>query len=101
QQYEGWPVTIDQMDNYGREAIAYLPEINVSGMEDPVVQVIYERTGEIAYTLRIDGSQFKPKVFKDGKYTVKVGEQPDNMKTYTGLDAQEDEEQEQVLNVEF
>ncbi len=101
QQYEGWPVTIDQMDNYGREAIAYLPEINVSGMEDPVVQVIYERTGEIAYTLRIDGTQFKPKVFKDGKYTVKVGEQPDNMKTYTGLDAQEDEEQEHVLNVAF
>ena len=101
EQYKGWPVTIDQMDNYGREAIAWLPEIRVSGMEDPVVQVIYEPTGKIAYTLRIEGNQFQPKVFKDGKYTVKVGEQPDNMKTYKGLNAQEDEENEEVLEVKF
>lgn len=101
EQYKGWPVTIDQRDNYGREAMAYLPEIQVTGMEDPVVQVIYEPTGKVAYTIRIEGNQFQPKVFKDGKYTVKVGEQPDNMKTYEGLDAQEDEEQEKVLNVEF
>ncbi len=101
EQYEGWPVTIDQMDNYGREAIAYLPEIKVSGMENPVVQVIYEPTGEIVYTLRIQGSQFQPKVFKDGTYTVKIGEQPDNLKTYSGLVAQEEEKNEEVLNVRF
>lgn len=101
EQYEGWPVTIDQMDNYGRSAIAYLPEIRVSGMENPVVQVIYEPNGEVVYTVRIKGNQIQPKVFKDGKYTVNIGEQPHNMKTYTGLEAQEDEKNEKVLNVVF
>jgi hypothetical protein len=115
EQYEGWPVTIHQMDNYGRKAMAYLPEIQVSGMENPVVQVISESTGEIVYTVRIQGSRFRPKVFKDGTYTVKVGEHPDNMKIYTGLVAKEDQksqenqksqgqegnEDEEVLHIEF
>ena len=46
----------------------------MSGMEDPVVQVIYESNREIIYTLRIMGTTFRPKVFKDGLYTLKVGE---------------------------
>jgi hypothetical protein len=73
-------------------------------MENPVVQVIYESTGEIVYTVRIQGNRFRPKVFKDGTYTVKIGDQPDNMKIYTGLVAQEEEEEEEeeeVLQVEF
>lgn len=100
-QYVGWPITIDQLDNYDREAIAYLPEIRVSGMIDPVVQVIYEPDMELVYSLRIKGQQFKPKVFKDGKYTVKIGEQPGNMKTFSGLDAQEEMTEEAILYVEF
>ncbi|MCK4965639.1 twin-arginine translocation pathway signal protein, partial [bacterium] len=77
--YNGWPITINQMDNYGRKAAAFLPEIKVSGMSDPVIQVIDESSGEIVYTIRIEGTSFKPKVFKDGLYTVKVGE-PDTEK---------------------
>lgn len=100
-QYKGWPVTIDQMDNYGRKAIAYLPEFRITGMVHPVMQVIYEPTGEITYTLRIKGNRFQPKVFKDGLYTVKIGEQPDSMKVYTGLDAQEKTENNEVIEVEF
>jgi len=79
EQYAGWPQTIKQQDNYGRKAVAYLPTIKVSGMTDPVVQVIDEANGEIVYTLRIKGSSFRPKVFKNGTYTVKVGE-PDTRK---------------------
>ena len=101
EQYKGWPVTIGQMDNYGRQAIAHLPEIQVSGMEDPVVKVIYEPTGEIAYTLRIKGDRFQPKVFKDGTYTICIGEQPDQMQIYSGLEAQESEENQEVLKVIF
>ncbi len=101
EQYEGWPITINQMDNYGREAIAYLPEIKVSGMENPVVQVIYEPTEEIVYTVRFQGSQFQPKVFKEGTYTVKIGEQPNNLKTFYGINAQEDEKIDKVLNIDF
>ncbi len=73
-QYLGWPKTIHIEDNYGRKAVAYLPTINISGMTDPVVQVIDEQNGETVYTLRIKGTSFRPKVFKAGTYTVKVGE---------------------------
>jgi hypothetical protein len=72
--YPGWPVTISQADNYGRKAAAWLPVIKVSGMTDPVVQVIDEQNNEIVYTLRINGTSFRPKVFRAGTYTVKVGE---------------------------
>ena len=44
-------------------------------MTDPVVQVIDEANGEIVYTVRIKGTSFRPKVFKTGTYTIKVGEQ--------------------------
>ena len=73
-QYTGWPVTIDQQDNYGRRAAAYLPTIEVTGRADPVVQVIDQSTGQTVYTLRICGKSFRPRVFKVGTYTVKVGE---------------------------
>jgi phosphodiesterase/alkaline phosphatase D-like protein len=74
QPYPGWPITINQTDNYNRKAIAYLSEIEVIGMNDPVVQVIDELNGEIIYTLRIKGASFRPKVFKNGIYKIKVGE---------------------------
>jgi hypothetical protein len=74
-QYPGWPRTIKQQDNYGRKAVAYLPTIKVNGMTNPVVQVIDEADGEIVYTIRIEGTSLRPKVFKAGKYTIKVGEQ--------------------------
>jgi len=73
-QYPGWPITIKQADNYGRKAVAYLPTIKVTGESCPVVQVIDEENDEIVYTLRINGTSFQPKVFKEGTYTLKIGE---------------------------
>ena len=72
--YPGWPRTIDQLDNYARRPMGYLPTIRVSGMTNPVVQVIDEDTDEIVYTLRINGREFRPKIFKRTQYTIKVGE---------------------------
>jgi len=72
-QYPGWPLTIGQFDNYGRKAAAYLPTLKIAGQADPVVQVINEAGGEVVYTLRISGTSYRPKVFKSGTYTVKVG----------------------------
>jgi hypothetical protein len=71
-QYEGWPVTISQMDNYGRKALGYLTSLTVTGAIDPVVQVINENTDDVVYTIRIKGTDFQPHVFEDGVYTVKV-----------------------------
>jgi phosphodiesterase/alkaline phosphatase D-like protein len=73
-QYPGWPITIDQQDNYSRKAAAWLPKISVTGQTNPVIQVIDEASKEIVYTLRINGSTFSPKVFKKGSYTIRVGE---------------------------
>jgi hypothetical protein len=86
-QYEGWPRTIPMESNYGREAAGWLPEINVRGMDNPVVQVVDERGDEILYTLRIRGTSFRPKVFDlEGTYTVVVGEQePERLKSLSGL----------------
>jgi hypothetical protein len=85
-QFPGWPVMVNQADNYAREAVAYLPTLTITGQTDPVVQVIEESTGEIVYTLRINGTSFQPKVFAEGKYTVRIGE-GDGVKTVTGIDA--------------
>jgi len=85
-QYPGWPRTIRQQDNYGRKPVAYLPTIQVSGMANPVVQVIDESSGEIIYTIRINATSYRPGVFKDGTYTVKVGAiGTAKTKTLTGL----------------
>ena len=85
-QFPGWPKTINLRDNYGRKAHAHLPAIEVTGMNNPVVQVIDESDGSVVYTLRITGTSFRPKVFKDGTYTVKVGEPGENkVKTFKGI----------------
>ncbi|MFQ6035234.1 MAG: hypothetical protein ACE5NM_05225 [Sedimentisphaerales bacterium] len=87
-QYPGWPRTIDQLDNYGRKAVAYLPTIKVTGMTNPVVQIIDQTSGEIVYTLRLKGRAFRPKVFKNGRYTIKVGEpKTGEMKTLNNVES--------------
>ena len=60
-QYPGWPLTIDQIDNYGREAKAYLPTLVVRGQHDPVVKVIDESDGRWVYALRIKVRNFVPR----------------------------------------
>ncbi|TWU30574.1 alkaline phosphatase D family protein [Novipirellula artificiosorum] len=95
-QYEGWPITIDQWENDGRKAIAWLPEINVTGKQNPIVQVVEERTNEVLYTRRIQGTQYRPKVFAEGSYTLRVGEQPDEMKSLTGLTASSDQDERKI-----
>jgi hypothetical protein len=79
-QYAGWPITIRTEDNDGREVYGYLPEL-VFDMTDPVVQVVEESSNEILYTIRIQGNTFLPKVYANGKYTVKAGkDRPDGFK---------------------
>ena len=72
-QHPGWPLTINQMDNYGREAVAWLPVLKIKGDTDPVIQVTNQSTGEMEYTVRIIGNEFIPKVFSKDKFSVKIG----------------------------
>jgi hypothetical protein len=75
-QYPGWPLTISQFDNYGREAIAWLPTLVIDGPANPVVQIVDEYSGDVVYTVRINGRRFTPKVFREGAYTIRIGEGP-------------------------
>ena len=72
--YNGWPITVTQEDNYGRKAVAYLPQLKITGMVNPVVQVINEKNNEIEYSLRVKGESWQPKVFEKGTYTLKIGD---------------------------
>ncbi|MEC9112462.1 MAG: alkaline phosphatase D family protein [Verrucomicrobiota bacterium] len=71
--YKGWPFTFNQLDNYGRKAVAHLPTLKIN-KPNQVVQLINERNNETVYTIRVKGSSFKPKVFENGTYTIKGGE---------------------------
>ncbi|MFT6480527.1 MAG: hypothetical protein ACJAZY_001145, partial [Spirosomataceae bacterium] len=78
-QFEGWPVTIQQEDNYGRKPYGYLPTIKITDYNNAVVQVINQKTGEIIYSLRLNGNEFLPKVFENGVYTIRYGEPDKNI----------------------
>lgn len=73
QPYAGWPITIDQLDNGFPNDGLSLPEIEAE-VDDPVVQVVEQSSGEIVYTIRIEGRSFIPKVRRPGVYTVRVTE---------------------------
>ncbi|MEW4530454.1 alkaline phosphatase D family protein [Maioricimonas sp. JC845] len=103
-QFPGWPRTIHMYDNYGRNAVAWLPTIEVSGAQNPIVQVVEESTGDVVYTVRIQGTRFRPKVFADGTYTVRVwhdaGESV-QAKSREGIRSVGDAESEATLEVSF
>jgi hypothetical protein len=84
-QYKHWPVVTTQDEQYAREPIAYLPDIEVVGVDNPVVQVIHTASGELLYTKRWNGNLVRPHTFLEGEHTVRVGEQPGRMIELTGL----------------
>ncbi|MEN8128163.1 MAG: twin-arginine translocation pathway signal protein, partial [Planctomycetota bacterium] len=100
-QYKGWPKTIDMLDNYGKKPVAWLPTIEVSGFDKPVLQVIDQRYGDTVYTLRLPGNSFRPWVFREGPYTLRIG-QPgtDRLKVIADVEATEDKT-EDVIKVDF
>ena len=86
-QFPGWPKTISLEENYGRKAVAHLPAIKVKGLNNPVIQVMDAKSGELVYALRIRGSSFRPKVFDaTAKYNLSIGEPDENLwKTFEKL----------------
>jgi hypothetical protein len=73
EQFPGWPISFAMEDNDGRTPAGWLPQLNFRGTPNPVVQVIEEATGEILYTVRVQGDRFRPRVYRNGPHTVKVG----------------------------
>lgn len=85
-QYPGWPMTVKMRENDGRKPVGWLPELVVKGSESPVVQVINEATKEILYTVRAQSNRFRPPVYSQGKYTVKLGKDRPDLVSVTGLE---------------
>jgi len=83
--FAGFPYTINQTDNYGRKPLGYLAEYACEGVDKPVVKVYDEANGELIYAIRAKENRFRPWVFGDGTYTVKIGDPDADMwKTYIG-----------------
>lgn len=83
--FKGWPVKINQWDNDGRVVVGELGKITVEDVENPVVQVVAEETGEILYTYRVVGNSFTPRVYSTGTYTIKIGKDLPDSKSIRGL----------------
>ncbi len=99
-QYEGWPITVSQQDNYSRKPAAYLDELRIEGATNPVVEVVNEQTEETVYIMRLKGNRFRPHVFEAGRYTIRITEPDTNKeKTLKGLQAVSDTKKPKVTKV--
>lgn len=89
-QWAGWPLELDVRDNYARKAAAHLPTLEISGVRQPLIEVVADAGGELVYALRIAESRFQPPVFAAGRYTVRVSD-PDTgkAKELRGLDTKD------------
>ena len=83
--YAGWPVTFKQTDNFYIEDGFELPLLKIS-QPNQVVTVKNYYTSEVVSSLRIKGSEYRPKVLQEGKYTIDIGE-GENIKRYFEIDA--------------
>ena len=82
------PSIYAQANNYSRKPAAFLPTIRVEGINNPVVQIVNNSSEEIVYTLRIQGNTFRPPVFREGRYTVHIGDPDlDVMKSFPDVQA--------------
>lgn len=89
-QYEGWPITIDQTDNYGGTPVGYLPKVTVEGVEEPVYTL--KRGKEIIYSLRLSNHTFEAPVFHKDIYTVTISDPDRNIeKTIDGITIESEE----------
>lgn len=87
EQFPGWPAKISLEECDGRKPSFYLPDIHISGLSDPVVQIIDESNNEVVYTTRAKNGYFRPGVFKEGRYIISVGEPGTSagMKTFQNI----------------
>ncbi len=79
QQYPGWPRTITQFDNYSPPSWETLGKLTFD-VENPVVQLIDNDSGEILYTVRTLGKSYTPPAPEGKSFTIKAGkDSPDRI----------------------
>ncbi len=77
--YQGWPITIRDEEN-GLNGAKY--RLALPSAVEGVVEVLEEPSGALAYAWRTPGARRELKVWKAGKYTVRVG-----TRVWRGLEA--------------
>ncbi|MDG1889868.1 MAG: alkaline phosphatase D family protein [Verrucomicrobiota bacterium] len=88
-QFPGWPLRIHITDNDGRQPQGFLKECHVDGVQNAVVQVWSETDNILQYVMRIQGNRFRPWVFTEGIYRVRMGDPDmDIWKTWEHLEIQ-------------
>ena len=96
--FPGWPVNISQNDNYGRRIMAWLPEVVTQGLNNPVIRIISDNSGEMIYNLRISGNSFQPGVFFYGPFTIEAGDpDTDTWQRAEGIQAWTSKERQPVV----
>lgn len=73
-QFPGWPLRIHLTDNDGRKPVGFLSDMEFEKVKNAVVKVYDESDESLVYAMRIQGNHIRPWVFKDGSYTVKLGD---------------------------
>ena len=96
-QYDGWPITFSQTDNFIVNEGYELPKLKIS-KPNQVVTVRNNYTKEVVSSLRINGSTYAPKVMYQGDYTIEVGEGK-HKKHYFDIEASK--KNASVIEVEF
>lgn len=90
-QYDGWPITFSQMDNFRLKEAYELPKLKIS-KPNQVVTIRNNYTKEVISSLRINGTLYAPKVMFQGDYTIEVGE-GERVKRFYDIKAQKDNKQ--------
>ncbi len=73
-QFPGWPLTVSQRECGGHPTGLFLPTLKVEGLENPVVEIVREDSGEIESVVRITGREFRPFVYSPGLFTIRIGD---------------------------
>ena len=72
-QFPGWPLKINQYDNFGMGAENLLPEIVVN-QPNQVIEVTKTSTGDLIRIFRMKGNSVQVKLMHPGTFTIKIGD---------------------------
>lgn len=61
QPYEGWPITINQQENFGKKDSGYLPSATLDG--ETLIKIFREDNQELVYVIKPTVGEFVAKVF--------------------------------------
>ena len=72
-QFPGWPLKINQYDNFGMGAENLLPKIEVN-QPNQVIEVTKTSTGDLIRIFRMKGNSAQVKLMHPGTFTIKIGD---------------------------